>query len=401
MNTIEKTVKKNCPKCNSKLIDKGIRPKELVTICGSITINRNYYRCPHCKESFYPDDQRLNLSRSMTSKGFAKICSQLLLFMPFEHAAKFINEVYRCEISETFLKELSDKIGSKLYKEVEHKGKQPYNLDPETKKIKTMYIHADGAMVPILGEESIEYRENKLGLVYTDKDIVTKTTKKGKTRVTIRNKRYVSSIGEGVESFKKMMYANALENGYRRTKNIVFLTDGAIWLKKMKDEYFSEAIHILDWYHAMDHLWGTAKKIFGEDNHAACIEWLEPKKELLWNGQIKKVIRQLTEEGLKSKKHQTEIFELRGYYISNEPAMKYDVFRKKGFFIGSGAIESANKYIVADRLKRTGMRWTLQHANAIIWLRCKYFEDQWDDFWNNVNLSDYLDHNYIIHKKGA
>jgi len=321
--------------------------------------------------------------------------------MPFEHAAKFIKEVYRCEISETFLKELSDKIGSKLYTEAEHKGRMPYNLDSGTGELNTMYIHADGAMVPILGDKSIEYKENKLGLVYTDQDIVTKKSKKGKTRVTIRNKRYVSSIGEGVDPFKKMMHAIALETGYRRAKDIVFLTDGAIWLKKMKDEYFPQAIQILDWYHAVDHLWATARKIFGDDNHTACMNWVEPKKELLWDGKVKDVIRQLAGEGLKAKKHQTEIFELRGYYVSNESAMKYDVFRKNGFFIGSGAIESANKYIVADRLKRTGMRWTLQHANSLIWIRCKYFEDRWDLFWKNLNLSEYLDHNYIIHEKGA
>ena len=321
--------------------------------------------------------------------------------MPFEHAARFIKEAYHCEISETFLKELADKLGSKLYKEAERKGRMPYNLDYDSEEIDTIYLHADGAMVPILGEESIEYKENKLGLVYTDKGIVRKTSRKGKERVMIRNKRYVSSIGEGVEPFKKMMYASALENGYRRAKNKIFLTDGAVWLKKMKEEFFPEALHILDWYHAVDHLWGTAKKMFGEQNHAACIEWVNPKKELLWEGRVEDVIRELTKEGMKSKKHQTELFELRGYYVSNKSAMQYDQFRNQGFFIGSGAIESANKYIVADRLKRTGMRWTLQHANAIIWLRCKYFEDQWDHFWDTMTLSEYLDHNYVIHKKGA
>lgn len=401
MSITEKGIKKNCPKCNTLLIDKGLRKRELVTICGEITVLRNYYRCPQCKKSLYPDDTRLHLSKSMSSKGFAKICCQLLVFMPFEHAARILNQIYRCNISETFLKDLSDKIGSKLYKEFENKSRMPYNLDLSEEEIDTMYIHADGAMVPIKGGKSIEYRENKLGLVYTDKDIVTKTSKKGKERVSIHNKRYVSSIGEGVEPFKKMMYANALENGYRRAQNIVFLTDGAVWLKKMKEEYFPEALHILDWYHAVDHLWNTAKKMFGEDNHDGCLSWVTPKKELLWNGQVKDVIAELTHEGMKSKKYQTELFELRGYFVSNEKAMRYDVFREKGFFIGSGAIESANKYIVADRLKRTGMRWTLQNGNAIIWLRCKYFEDTWELFWDQMHLNDYYDHNIIIHKKGA
>ncbi len=231
----------------------------------------------------------------MASKRFAKVCSQLILFMPFEHASKFIKEVYNCEVSETFLQELAYKLGSKLHKDFEEKGRMPYNLDPESDEIGTMYIHADGSMVPILGEDSIEYKENKIGLVYTDKDIVSKTSKKGKTRVMINNKRYVSSIGEGVEPFKRMMNVCALENGYRRASNKVFLTDGAAWLKKLKDEFFPEALYILDWYHAVEHLWGTARKMFGEQNQAKCTEWVEPKKKLLWEGRVKDVIQELME----------------------------------------------------------------------------------------------------------
>ncbi len=401
MSITGKGVKKNCPTCDTQLIDKGIRTREIMTICGPITIRRTYYRCPHCTISFYPDDERLNISRGITSKAFAKICSQLLIFMPFEHAAKTLNDIYRGGISETFLKDLSDKIGTKLYKDFEHKGRMPYNLDNNETPLDLMYIHADGAMVPIKGEKEREYRENKLGLVYTSDDIVEKASKSGKIKVHIRNKRYVSSIGEGVDAFKKLLSACARENGYRRAKRVILLTDGAVWLKKMKDEYFPDALHILDWYHAVDHLWSTAKTLFGDTNKEACEKWVSPKKELLWDGNVDKVIAQLAEEGLRRKKHQTAIFELRGYYVSNRKSMKYDSFRKKGYYIGSGAIESANKYIMADRLKRTGMRWTLQHANAIIWLRCKYFEDQWDEFWGSMNLSDFIDHDFVVHEKVA
>jgi hypothetical protein len=70
--------------------------------------------------------------------------------------------------------------------------------------------------------------------------------------------------------------------------------------------------------------------------------------------------------------------------------MRYNEFRAQGLYIGSGAIESAHKYIVASRLKQTGMRWTIKHANAMIWLRCKYFEDRWDEFWHSMRLREYF-----------
>jgi hypothetical protein len=70
--------------------------------------------------------------------------------------------------------------------------------------------------------------------------------------------------------------------------------------------------------------------------------------------------------------------------------MCYDIFRKKGYYIGSGVIESAHKYIVASRLKQAGMRWSMKNANALIWLRSIYFEDRWDDFWKHMTLKKYL-----------
>lgn len=366
-----------------------------------IEIHRTYYRCEHCNMSVYPDDEILEISRSMVSKGYAKICSQMIISMPFEHVSHLLYNIYGFEVSETCLKDISNNIGTKLYKEAEQKGKLPFRSTGKKAHCDILYIHADGSMVPTISENCIEYKENKLGLLYTNRDIVYKKSSRGIERVEINNKRFVSSIGEGVEPFKKMLYSCAVAKGYHRARKVIILTDGAVWLKKMKDEYFPDALHILDWYHAIDHLWTTAHILFGEDNHEACEKWVVPLKDLLWEGKIRELIKYLSEEGLKSKTHQTALFQLRGYFVSNEDCMRYHEYRKKGYFIGSGAVESANKYIVADRMKRSGMRWSMQHANALIWLRCKYYENLWDEFWENMKLPDYMDHNYITHTVAA
>ena len=94
----------------------------------------------------------------------------------------------------------------------------------------------------------------------------------------------------------------------------------------------------------------------------------------------------------KNSSKSTSLFNLRTYYFNNQTNMKYNYYRKQGYYIGSGAIESANKYIVSNRLKMSGMRWTIKNANSLIWLRCKYFEEKWDDFWDNVFLPDLYNH---------
>lgn len=326
----------------------------------------------------------------MLSKRSAKALTWLSVFMPFEHVKSYYKDIEGIDISETCLKETTHRLGSRIHEIMEVKGRRPETIKGPKISSDVMYIQADGSMVPIRGEKEREFKEAKLGLIYTNRDIVQRKTKKGEISTDIRNKRFVCSIGEGVEPFKKMMYAAAREKGYFKSKKVVVLSDGATWISKMRHEYFPRAIHILDWYHAMEHLWQAAYKIFGESKTAECEEWVKRFERLLWAGKVDKVIKELDREIFRRKKYQTELIQLRGYYFSNRTNMRYNEFRKNGFYIGSGAIESAHKYIIASRLKQAGMRWTVSHANAMIWLRSKYFENTWDEFWKTMSMKEYF-----------
>lgn len=293
-------------------------------------------------------------------------------------------------MSTTFIEQLTVRIGDTLYSDAEKESRRPYAIEGKPCDIETLYICADGSMVPLTGDGKVEYKENKLGIVFNNDDILEKTGKNGKKTTQLVSKKLVSSLADGVEPFKKLLFSAAVKKGYYSSKTVIFLSDGAAWLSKCKEEYFSKAVKILDWYHAVEHLWGTARSIYGEQNKDDCKAWVEPLEELLWQGKVDEVIRLLENEIKIRKKNQQPLIELRGYYYSNRGSMKYNEYREKGWFIGSGSIESANKYIVNQRLKQSGMKWSKMCANAVIWARCKYYENNWDAFWNNMNLSDYL-----------
>lgn len=322
----------------------------------------------------------------------AKCLSLIGIFVPFIHTKKFIKDLLYFNISETCIKHTCLKIGNAIYQKEMLESK--YALAGEKIEIKEpvdqLYIQADGAMVPIRGEEKIDYKENKLGVVFSGADIEKKISKNGKERVTIHNKRFVSSVGEGVEKFKKMLFNTAKKRGLLNAKVVIFLSDGAVWLRNLRAEYFPNAIQILDWYHAIEHLWTAAHKLFGENNKSKCENWIEPLKELLWNGKILEVIDTIKIQAVNRKQNQTPLWELYHYFNTNKEFMQYDKFREKDYYIGSGVIESANKYIVANRLKQAGMRWSKIQANAMIWLRCKYFEDIWETFWDQLSISKFL-----------
>jgi hypothetical protein len=78
-------------------------------------------------------------------------------------------------------------------------------------------------------------------------------------------------------------------------------------------------------------------------------------------------------------KHQIETEA--NYFLRNADRMRYPQFRRQGLFIGSGVIEAGCKTVIAARLKRSGMFWTLRGANAIIALRCCRISGKFEDYW--------------------
>lgn len=353
-------------------------------------MRRRVYKCKDCNYHFYPLDHHLEIARSSASKRFAKISAMMSVFAPFEHVRTMLSETLDIQVSRTFLSQIAHRIGSKFYQQAQQNQETFHSEDqgPET-----LYIQADGAMVPISGEEGLEFKENKLGLVFCEEDIEHRRTKNGKEHTEIHHKRFTTSLAKGTEEFKEMLYNSAKSKGLEQAKTTIFLSDGAGWLRKYRREYYPGAIQILDWYHVVDHLWATAHKLWGETQKQKSEKWVEPLKELLWEGKTIEVLDRIREQALKRKTNQTPLWELHTYLVNNKDFMRYPEYRSKGYYIGSGAIESANKYVVANRMKMAGMRWSIQKANSLIWLRCKYFEDQWDSTWEQINLREYLDWN--------
>lgn len=338
------------------------------------------------KKDYYPLDEILGISRSKASKRLAKAITQIAVFMPFKDTKKLLFDLAGVELSATFIENITVQIGTRLHFDIQEKARRPYSIQNREQNVTTLYLGADGAMMPLVGDGNVDYKENKLGIVFNNNDIVYKKTKKGEVYSQIEKKRFVSSLAEGVDPFKKMFFSAAIEKGYYTAKEVIFLSDGAVWLEKCKDEYFPKAVKILDWYHATEHLWTTAHALFGETNDEKCRCWVIPYEEMLWNGRVNEVITSIQGEILAMKKNQQPLIELQGYYVSNKDNMRYDIYRNNGWFIGSGFIESANKYIVTQRLKQSGMKWTQKSANAVIWVRCKYHEKEWDLFWESASF---------------
>ena len=60
--------------------------------------------------------------------------------------------------------------------------------------------------------------------------------------------------------------------------------------------------------------------------------------------------------------------------------MRYDEYLAAGYPIGSGVAEGACRHLVKDRMEQTGMRWTVEGAQAMLHVRALYLNDQWEEF---------------------
>jgi hypothetical protein len=246
--------------------------------------------------------------------------------------------------------------------------KLPYDLNKEG----TLYIETDGAALNtrVKDNNDSSWRENKLAIVFNTDNIKFKINKDGKRESQIMKREYTSFIGKA-EDFSKYVLSSAIRNGYGQYKNTVIISDGATWIRNMVDIYFKGAQQILDFYHLAEHIHNFSKEVFKNEDEKAK-NWAHEMCSLLKQSKIDTVIKNIN---FFTKKEQVN--KLINYINNNINNIDYATYISKGYFIGSGAIESSNKTILQTRLKRPGQRWNVCSAQYLLTLITKYESRLW------------------------
>jgi hypothetical protein len=142
-------------------------------------------------------------------------------------------------------------------------------------------------------------------------------------------------------------------------------------------------MEIVDLYHARQHLWDLARRLYPNDTGKQK-GWMKlHQKRLLDKGNIAKLVGVL--RALKSPNGEVteKIRSEADYFERNAERMRYPQFRRQHLLVGSGVIEAGCKTVVASRLKRSGMFWTVRGANAFLALRCSYLNGRFEDYGEN------------------
>ena len=277
----------------------------------------------------------------------------------YENCTEVLDKLSGVKVGSTQIHRLTDSYG----KAVEQSVNAVRTLTPLKQK-EVLYIQADGSMV-LTREDG--WKEVKLGRFFKSGDCIHAGSKQG----WISNSQYVAHLGNS-KDFTKMM--DDLAESYGKLDNrLIFISDGATWIKNWIEDAFPNAISILDYYHVCEHLHEFSNNFFKDKPTEQ--DWAAKQKELLLNSEVTEVIKNIKSL---SKKSNEEAEKLIAYYESNLERMDYKKYKQTGCgIIGSGAIESAHRTVIQKRMKLSGQRWSKQGAQNLLNLRVTNKNNQW------------------------
>lgn len=235
---------------------------------------------------------------------------------------------------------------------------------PVVEKSEVLYVGVDGSMISTREEG---WKEVKLARLFRSSDCLNPNTD---TSYLIQSQ-YVAHLGNSRDFCKK---AEQVIDSYGHLKErLIFLTDGATWIKNWIEDSYSDSYAILDYFHACEHLHAFTENCFRKDSEAGK-EWFKTQKELLYESSVEKVIENISAtEGKQADKDN-----LINYYRNNKDRMDYKKYRSMGCgIIGSGSIESAHRTVIQKRMKLSGQHWSKTGSQNMLRLRVIAMNKQW------------------------
>ena len=378
-----------CP-CGHQAQYQGLRSKPLLTVLGPAQITRPYYLCLHCHQGQFPADGELDIVDTEVSPGVRRMLGLVGAAAPFDHGREQMKILANLEITTKAVERTAEAIGGDIARGERQEIQQAVQLDLPIivgKPVPILYVQMDGTGVPVVKKETVgrqgktdgqpaHTREAKLGCVFTQ-------TTWDEQGYPIRNPdstTYAAAI-ETAEDFGPRLYLEAWRRGWSRAEKKVVMGDGAEWIRNLAEQHFPGAIHIVDLYHARQHLWEVARRLHPNDEVSQKAWMKVHQKRLLDKGKIEKLVGALRSIHSPNPEVAETIRIEADYFERNAERMRYPKFRRQHLFVGSGVIEAGCKTVIGSRLKQSGMFWTVRGANAILALRCCQLNGRFEDYW--------------------
>ena len=325
---------------------------------------------------FFPLDEELGLVPGGLTPSGEENLVRLSSWMPFERAVEMLADMQGIRVSPSVSRRSSESAGAayaELQKEeVERLEKETPAAPPGAEKLQ---MSADGAMVPLLHGQWAEVRTLVIG------EVQPAVQERGEWVVHTRNLSYFSRKISS-EEFERLALVEVQRRGVENARQVAAVMDGSDWLQGFTDYHRPDAVRILDFPHAGEHLNQVGEFLYGEATPEAR-QWLQERLHQLKHEGPKQLFTELRRLQTQHPKA-TEISSNLVYLQKREQQIQYPRFQADGWPIGSGIVESGNKLVVEARLKGSGMHWADQHVNPMLALRNIICSGRWKEDWPKI-----------------
>jgi len=381
-----------CPTCGTLLRSKGFAHRQLTSLVGPLRWRRRVGRCPHGCDSpqVAPFDEILGVQPQQRTSGELQFLGcALAVFVPFATAARLLGWSCGSVVSPRAVwcwvqaagHQAMEHLQAELAAVAQGHGPTPEPLTAEEAAL-PLALGADGVMVPLRPEAGaprgkIRWREVKGGVLAR---LGQHRTRTGQSVPRLQHRRLVAVLGN-IETLKPRLWLEALRQGIIRAPQVVWLSDGGRGLWRLFEEQFSaSAMGILDFYHAAQNLWKSAAAwLDGRTTKAH--RWFAWARHRLRHGNPDGVLADLADaldvEGVPDTARAT-LTTVYAYLERHRDHIDYATYKELGLPLGSGMVESACKWLIQQRFKGVGMRWSADGFNHLVHLRLAWVNGRFE-----------------------
>lgn len=379
--------------CGGTARYQGRRVRDVVSALGEMSVGAAYYDCHDCGHGFYPRDRALGLDGTHFSPAVTRMIALVGATVSFQEGSELLRELAGVELGAKRVERAAKRLG----REIAVDERQVVEPDPGREVPDTIYVAMDGTGVP-MRKAALEGREGKQadGTAKTReaKLCITFTAESRDRDGNPRRDRGSVSFTAAIETaacadtdvesapFAQRVLREARRRQFFQAKRRVVLGDGAHFIWNLADEHLPGSIQILDRFHAKEHLSAAAKGIWlpeGDNYH----RWHSPREAELDAGNIELLVERLNVHAYRRQDLPSceEALVCAKYFDRNRDKMRYAEFQQEGLCTSTGVLEAACKTVIGSRLKRPGMHWSEEGANAIMALRCAKLSNRLDPFF--------------------
>lgn len=362
----------------------GRHGKTFESVLGPLHLERAYYHCSKCQSGFCPRDRHLRLEMFSLTPGVLRMAGSTAALVSFDESSALLHELAGVEVSVSQVERAAEALGAEIAAD------ERSCVARMGQVAATMYLGMDGTGVPMRKSEvagrsgkqsdgSAKTREAKLVTMWTaesrdEQDKPVRDPGSVTYSAAIESAATLDTSPERSE-FAERVLREATRRGFTQASRCVVLGDGSAWIWNTAAELFPQAIQILDRFHAKEHLSRVGKLIYRDSQQGK--KWIQRRYDELDQGRLKSLLKALDRQAIKY----PEALECADYIRNNRDRMRYPKFHEQGLCSSTGVLEAGCKVAIGTRLKRAGMHWTVNGANAIIALRCSKLSGRYEDFW--------------------